>query len=128
MPLRGDIDSGPLSLEKPLNKDGKFRSLLRYRSNFDYNLRERLLNCPKNATYLSPDIQNQIINICGQLIQKKIASEIALSDCFSIITDETLDISGQEQLSICLRYVTAEEKPSLREDFVAFFPLNRFEC
>lgn len=107
------IDSGPLSLEKPLNKDGKFRSLLRYRANFDDSLRERILNCSKNATCMSPDIQYQITSICGQLVQKKIFSQLKHLHCFLIIADETLDISGQEQLSICFRYVTAEEKPSL---------------
>lgn len=88
-------------------------------------MQERVLNCSKNATYLSPEIQSQIISICGQLIQKKIVLQLNLSDCFSIIADETLDISGQEQLSIiCFRYVTAEEKLSLREDFVTFFALT----
>lgn len=52
---------------------------------------------------------------------KEIFSQVNLSDCFSIIADETLDISGQEQLIICFRFVTAGEKPLLREDFVIFF-------
>lgn len=48
LPLRGDNDSGPLTLERPDLKDGKFRSLLRFRANSgDINLKEHLENCKK---------------------------------------------------------------------------------
>ena len=71
LPLRGDTDSGPLTMEKPRKKDGNFRALLRFRADINNDLRQNIINCPRNASYLSPDIQNEIINICGQLIQKK---------------------------------------------------------
>ena len=35
-------------------------------------LREHLTTSGANAKYLSPNIQNEIINICGSLISKKI--------------------------------------------------------
>ncbi|XP_054266894.1 52 kDa repressor of the inhibitor of the protein kinase-like [Macrosteles quadrilineatus] len=123
LPLRGDNDSGPLTLEKPKNKDGKFRALIRHRAAYDSTLQDHVIKCPKNVTYLSPDIQNEIIGICGQIIQEKLAANVNSAECFSIIGDETLDVSGQEQLSICIRYVTNEEHSSLREDFVTFVPL-----
>lgn len=62
IPLRDDGVSGPLSLEKPPKKDGKFRALLPYRANFgDEKLKEHILNCKNNASYMSPKIQNEII-------------------------------------------------------------------
>lgn len=72
---------------------------------------------------MSPDIQNKIIEICGPLIQRNILSRINQAECFSIIGDETLDVSGKEQLSVCIRYVTNEDAQAavLREDFVSFF-------
>ncbi|XP_042303461.1 52 kDa repressor of the inhibitor of the protein kinase-like [Sceloporus undulatus] len=124
LPLRGDSDSGPLSLEKPLNKDGKFRALIRHRASHDVNLFNHVLNCPTNASYLSPDIQNEVIEICGQLVQQHVLLKLNQAECFSIIADETLDISGQEQLSVCFRYVTNEEHATLREDFISFFPIT----
>lgn len=93
----------------PSKKDGKFRALIRYRAKFDQGLKNRLLNCQKNATYVSPEIQNEIINICGKLIQEQLVRDINRSECFSIIGDETLDVSGQEQFSLCIRYVKEEE-------------------
>ncbi|KAF0732371.1 zinc finger MYM-type protein 1-like, partial [Aphis craccivora] len=120
--LRGNDDSGPLNLAKPPKKDGKFRALLRYRANFgDENLKNHLINSNRNSTYISPSIQNEIIDICGQLIRKNIVTKINKADCFSILCDETLDVSGTEQLSMCVRYV--DQNNQLREDFLCFLPV-----
>jgi hypothetical protein len=48
--------------------------------------------------YLSPRIQNKIINICGDILLKKIVEKINLSKYFSVLADETTDISVCEQL------------------------------
>ncbi|KAL4148894.1 hypothetical protein QTP88_003037 [Uroleucon formosanum] len=120
--LRGNDNSGPLNLSKPPKKDGKFRALLRFRANFgDENLKNHLINSNKNSTYLSPSIQNEIIDICGQLIRKNIVTKINKAGCFSILCDETLDVSGTEQLSMCVRYV--DQNNQLREDFLCFLPV-----
>ncbi|XP_022177819.1 zinc finger MYM-type protein 1-like [Myzus persicae] len=120
--LRGNDDSGLLNLSKPPKKDGKFRALLRFRANFgDENLKNHLINSNKNSTYLSPSIQNEIIDICGQLIRKNIVTKINEAGCFSILCDETLDVSGTEQLSMCVRYV--DQNNQLREDFLCFLPV-----
>ena len=117
LPLRGDKDSGPLSLEKPLHKDGKFRALLRFRASYDETLRKHVINSPKNATYLSPDIQNEIIEVCGKLIQQEIVNRVNQNKYFAILGDETLDVSGKEQFSLCVRYTY---ESTLREDFLSF--------
>lgn len=41
--------------------------------------------------------------------------------CFTVMADETTDISHMEQVSICLRYVD-EDEGGIREDFLAFLP------
>jgi hypothetical protein len=69
LPLRGDIDSGPLTLEKPAKKDGKLRALLRFRANSgDQDLKR---HSRRNATYMSPDIQNEIILTCSDIITEQ---------------------------------------------------------
>ncbi|KAK5644977.1 hypothetical protein RI129_006277 [Pyrocoelia pectoralis] len=74
-----------------------------------------------NATYLSPTIQNELISICGEVVQKKIVQEINSSQCFSILVDETTDVSRQEQMSICARYTKLENNVFiLREEFLNF--------
>ncbi|KAJ8897341.1 hypothetical protein PR048_002687 [Dryococelus australis] len=120
LPLRGD-DSGPIPLENPqknMENSGLF-SGTRHR---------HLTHCSRNATYVSPEIQNEVIGICRKLIQKKIISEIKNAECFAILGDETLDVSGQEQFSLCIREISNEDHPVLREDFVAFFQYIKHFC
>lgn len=125
LPLRGDVDSGPLSLEKPASKDGKFRALLRLRANSaDENLRRHVINCARNASYISPKIQNEVLQTCSDIVTEDIVTRINKSSCFTILADETMDVSGVEQLSLCVRYVDRKSDAFvLREDFVGFIPI-----
>lgn len=58
-----------------------------------------------NALYTSPDIQNELISICGNLILEKLVGRINKSKCFAIMAYETTDISRTEQMSLCIRYI-----------------------
>lgn len=44
------------------------------------------------------------------------------SKCFSILVDETTDVSNIEQLSLCVRYV--DNSDMLNEDFLHFIPIH----
>lgn len=122
--LRGTCDSGPIKINdpEPETNDGNFRAIVRMRSRCgDSNLIKHMENMTLNATYLSPTIQNELIAICGEIVQKKIVQGLNSAKFFSILVDETTDVSRQEQMSICVRY--AEPKDNvfiLREDFLTF--------
>lgn len=121
--LRGHNDSGRISLEEPAHNDGNFRSLLRYRANFgDLTLKKHLIESSCNAMYTSPTIQNELIDSYAQLIQIKIIKNIKQSGHFSILADETTDISQVEQFSLCFRYID-EDAIKIKEDFVTFIPV-----
>ena len=122
--LRGHRDSGLLDtgLEEPLANEGNFRALLRYRvQSGDNDLKDHLDNCQKNATYTSPRIQNEIVKTCNTYIRDQLVKRINASKCFSILADETTDISNIEQFSLCARYV--DEELHIREDFLQFVPV-----
>jgi len=74
-------------------------------------LAQHLKDCAKNATYLSGKIQNEIIQIYGQIVQSKIVDKVNKSQSFSILADETTDVAGieQEQLSLSVRYFDKEK-------------------
>ena len=76
----------------------------------------------KNASYLSKQTQNELIDICGALVQDEIVSKVKQSRFYSILADEAMDISGKEQLSFVLRYV--ESSGNIREDFLGFIHLK----
>lgn len=98
LPLRGDDDSdGPLTLDKPEVKDGKFRALLRYRAKGgDEKLKSHIINSPKNATSVSPKIQNEIIEICGLILEREVVSKINSPVYFTILADKTMDVYSIE--------------------------------
>ncbi|XP_050545738.1 zinc finger MYM-type protein 1-like isoform X3 [Daktulosphaira vitifoliae] len=133
--LRGTDDYGPLSLNnsEPHYNDGNFRALLRMRiSCRDKNLTHHIDNQKLNATYISPIIQNNFVNICGKIIQDQLAYKINQAKCFSVLVDETTDISRIEQLSLCIRYLESNlnvEKDQtinyvVKEDFLQFVPVH----
>ena len=120
IPLRGSHDAG-LDLERgACENHGNFWALLQFRvSAGDLALKEHLATAPKNATYTSPDIQNQVIDIIGDHILEKILSKVKKAQYFSLIADEVTDCSNREQLGLALRYVSPEDY-SIREDLVSF--------
>ena len=77
-------------------------------------------NCPSNQTYRSKTIQNEIINICGELITEKIVEEIKDAKFFAILADEVTDCSNVEQMAIVLRFMDNNFK--VREEFLGFIP------
>ena len=77
----------------------------------------------KNATYISPRSQNEIINVIGHdIILADIVAEVKQSKFYSVLADE-VSCHNVEQLPVCLRFVDSEG--SIREEFVAFLKLNR---
>ena len=62
---------------------------------------QHLANNPGNASYLSPDIQNNLLEIMGSLVRYQISQEAGL---FTLLCDETKDISEREQIAIVLCY------------------------
>lgn len=129
LPLRGHRDTDPFHFnlsEKEngmLREEGNFRQLLRFRlDSGDQILKQHLETASKNANYLSWKIQNQIVSACNHIILKKIVERANKSKCFSVLADETTDISTKEQVSICVRFID-EEDNKLHENFLQFIPV-----
>ena len=78
---------------------------------------ERLFHGPRNAVYTSPKMQNDIINIMARIVRQKICTSVQEAGFYSILADETKDMSKQEQLSIVIRYVHGT---SVVERFLTF--------
>jgi len=101
IPLRGHSDMGTLALPDgdPAVNDGNFRALLRFRIDAgDIALKEHLESCMRNASYISPKIQNEIIATCGDIIVEDITNRITQRGFFSVLEDETTNVAGMSQL------------------------------
>lgn len=93
----------------------------------DLVLKKHIEHGKNNASYRSVDIQNEIIGICGEVIKADIIKRVKAAEAFSVLADETADISGTEQLSIGLRYLY-DETNEVQEMFVGYVELNGLDA
>ena len=85
---------------------GNFLATSNLLAQTNHNMQNRLTSpVTKNATYLSPKIQNEIINIIGyDILQADLINEIKEAKFFSKLADE-VESHKVEQLPICIRFV-----------------------
>lgn len=115
LPIRGKSDDSAV-----------FNKLLQYRIDAgDTILKYHLENASKNLTYISHHAQNELLESMSVTLKSVLTQEINESTCFSIIADETADISGIEQLSICIQFL---KDNNINEEFIGFYPLEEFDA
>ncbi|KAM3843293.1 52 kDa repressor of the inhibitor of the protein kinase-like [Diretmus argenteus] len=108
------------------NETGNFHHFIDWKAEFDSTLKRHLQTAPKNAMYLSPRTQNELIQCCADDIRETLLTKVKEAKFFSVLADESMDISGTEQMSICIRYVSDKDKSTeIREDFLGFCPLPK---
>jgi hypothetical protein len=116
-----------IALRGKKSNEGNFNALINFRIEAGDNiLLSHLESSPKNSKYISARVQNEIIDITGKIILSRITNYLVKSQSFfSILADETADISGTEQLSIGIRYISFEsENPVVKEEFLGFVALT----
>ena len=64
-----------------------------------------LIQIWKSKKYTSPVIQNEIIKDMALIILHDIVNSIKDSGCYSIMADESSDISNEQQFIICIWWV-----------------------
>ena len=124
LPLRGHRDDQDLTAATPIENDGVFRASLRLRMDAgDSVLLRHLATAPRNAQYISPRIQNEIIDECGKIISLRIVKEVNDTDSqfFTVLADETTDVSKKEQFSVSVRYV---KNNLIHERFLCFVEVH----
>lgn len=71
--------------------------------------------------YISKTTQNEIINICGNLITETIVADIFKAKYSTIICDETTYSGHKKQLCFCVRFVdNSEGIHKICEEFLNF--------
>ncbi|CAH1106859.1 unnamed protein product [Psylliodes chrysocephalus] len=97
-----------LALRGKETTDGNFQTLIDFRVESGHTvLADHLKNSSGKAKYISHRVQNEIINICGSVIRKEIIEKINNQNtvAFSLIADETADISGWPNDKQCANYL-----------------------
>lgn len=87
-----------------------------------------LLEWIDNGRYLSHDIINELINMMGNAVLRSIVADIRKeSQLFSLIADESRDISNKEQLTCVLRWISRTDL-SVHEDFLGMYELEKTDA
>ena len=83
---------------------GNFLELSDLIANYDLTLARQLKENPKYSNYRSPAAQNEMIYSLAEVLRKDIRNEIKAANIFSLLIDETADVSKVEQVSFVFRY------------------------
>ena len=73
----------------------------------------------KTDKYTSGEMQNDIIQVMALEILRKVAASIRDAPFYTIMADETTDMSNREQVVLCIRWVT--ENFEVREEFIGLY-------
>lgn len=77
-----------------------------------------LSNGPSKGTYLSPILQNEVINILREQITHSIVFQCNRAGALALLADECTYKSTIEQISLCVRFV--DNLYMIKEEFLAF--------
>ncbi len=107
--LRGHLDSDKQTHYNASVDHANFRALLEFHVDADESdLVYHMATVTQNATYTSATIQNELINIIGDLISEQILDCVRDSMFYSVIANEVTDSANKEQLSLVLLYLNSE--------------------
>ena len=122
IPMRGHRDDD-ISLG-PYDNPGNFKAILDLSITLGCSrLADYMKNAPKNATYRSKTIQDDLLVLCGKEVTHKLVREVKAAKQFSILADETTDISKKEQMPLVLRYVGQQNR--VRERLVRVVEVDK---
>ncbi|CAL9001959.1 unnamed protein product [Prunus brigantina] len=110
LPFRGRDESDTS------NNKGNYVELLQFLADHDEKVKAVVLeNAPRNLKLIAPTIQKDLVNVCATKTIKKIIKDMD-SAFFSLLVDESHDISVKEQMAVLFRYV--DKKGDVIERFV----------
>ncbi|KAL9675399.1 hypothetical protein QQ045_003601 [Rhodiola kirilowii] len=87
------------------NNRGNFMELIKYTGSLNQSINNVILGkAPGNNQMVSPKIQKDIVHCFSQEVIRRIIEEIG-DDVFTLLVDESSDVSYKEQMAVILRFV-----------------------
>ena len=94
------------------DEDGNLHQLLKCRAHDITGIEQWI----ENGSYQSHDIINEMMQLMANQLLQKLLNEVRSAEWYSIIADETRDISGAERLGVSIRWV--ENDYQVHEDLI----------
>ena len=99
--------------------NSNFHQLLNLRAQENPEIIEWLRK--RDEKYTSPEIQNELLEAMALGMMRQISANIQNATFFTIMADETADVSNKEQL--CIRWV--DDCFVIHKNFIGMHPLER---
>ena len=80
----------------------------------------------EDGKYQSPEVVNEMIELMAKSLVRQRTEEIKSAEFYSLIIDETRDISGKEQLAISLRWVNNSYE--ILEDLIGLIEVEKTDA
>lgn len=126
LPLRGHNEH--LNQTEGPSNTGNFLELMKFLGKYDPVMSEHFAACKLqegSVSYLSPTIQNELIEHLGSKVRCDILEDVRHSKYFSLMLDTTPDLSHDDQLSQIVRYVSIKgSKVEVIESFIDFVKVD----
>jgi Domain of unknown function (DUF4371)/hAT family C-terminal dimerisation region len=106
-----------LAIRGKTDETSNFRQLLELRSTDSVTLRNWLQR--DKYKWLSPEITNEILEMFSLAALRELIKSIKAAKYYSVMLDETADISAKEQISFCIRVVDSDF--CIHEYFFGFY-------
>ena len=110
---------------------GNFLSIIKLLAEYDQELKDLIDQKKGSHKYLSPQIQNELIELLASKVKDMLLDDIKEAPFFSIVLDTTPDITHTDQLSFVFRYVKIiydNDKKTVdlqvKESFIEFHPVD----
>ena len=104
---------------------GNFRAILDLVARHDDSFCQSYKGAARKALYTSPEIQNELALIISNMIREVICTDIRDVVYYSLLVDESKDVSKKEQMSIMLRYV---QEGNVHERFIGFVHISKLDA
>ena len=105
--------------------------MIKFVSKFDIVLHDHIEKIKNSkiilTSYLSPQIQNELIGLLSENVRNTILKKIKKSKYYGILYDSTPDVSHREQLSQIIRYVEKYNETKtieVKEIFINFIEIH----
>ncbi|XP_049772916.1 zinc finger MYM-type protein 1-like [Schistocerca cancellata] len=105
-------------------KHGVFQSLLAFHVDAgDEDSKRHFSTCGRNSSMISNTVQKEVIHCIGDAIRSSLSRDVKKDKNFSIMCDETTDVTTKEHMTFCIRFIDIDIFVT-KEDFLGFTELK----
>ncbi|KAI4792925.1 hypothetical protein KUCAC02_033046 [Chaenocephalus aceratus] len=111
--------------EGEASRRGNFSGLLDLIGKFDKTVAKTISDSPRNAKCSHLDIHEELTELMSQMARDQMSGEVQEAGAFALMVDESRDASGEEQVSVAVRYM---HNDGIREELLHLAPADGLDA